>query len=90
MKVNTTINLSIKTDRTLPVLSNNVFALVALLGPIKANFSWEITIFSFVIMIALAWLLLQFLSINKQVEGVVKLENKDVEKRGMMVTLAEV
>lgn len=41
-------------------------------------------------MIALAWLLLQFLNINKQVEGVEKLENKDIEKRGMMVTLAEV
>ena len=65
-------------------------ALAALIGPIRANFSWEITLFAFTIMIALAWLLLQFLNINKQVEGVQKLENKDIEKQGMMVTLTEV
>ena len=45
-------------------------ALAALIGPIRANFSWEITLFAFAIMIALAWLLLQFLNINKQVKGV--------------------
>ena len=65
-------------------------ALVALLGPIKTNFNWEITLFAFAIMIALAWLLLQFLNINKQVNGVEKLENKDIEKQGMLVTLTEV
>ena len=65
-------------------------ALAALIGPIRANFSWEITLFAFAAMIGFAWVLIQFLNINKQVEGVVKLENKDIEKRGMMVTLAEV
>ena len=52
-------------------------ALAALIGPIKANFNWQITLFAFAVMIALAWLLLQFLNINKQVERVVNLENKD-------------
>ncbi len=54
-------------------------ALAALIGPIKTNFNWQITLISFAAMIALAWLLLQFLNINKQVERVVHLENKDVE-----------
>ena len=65
-------------------------AMAALIVPIKANFSWEITLFAFAAMIGFAWVLIQFLNITKQVEGVVKLENKDIEKRGMMVTLAEV
>ena len=65
-------------------------ALAALISPMRASLSWEITLFAFAIMIALAWLLLQFLNINKQVKGVEKLENSDIEKQGMMVTLAEV
>lgn len=52
-------------------------ALAALIGPIKANFNWQISLFAFAVMIASAWLLLQFLNINKQVEGVVSLENRD-------------
>ncbi len=65
-------------------------ALAALIGPIRAHFTWEITLLAFAIMIGFAWLLLQFLNISKQVEGVSKLENKDVEEQGMMVTLAGV
>ena len=56
-------------------------ALAALIGPIKANFNWQITLFAFAVMIALAWLLLQFLNINKQVERVVNLENRDTENQ---------
>ena len=54
-------------------------ALAALIGPITNNFSWEIALLSFAIMISAAWLLMQFLNIDKQMEGVVKLENKDTE-----------
>lgn len=54
-------------------------ALAALIGPITNNFSWDIALLSFAIMIAAAWLLLQFLNINKQVEGVVKLEKKEAD-----------
>lgn len=65
-------------------------ALAALIGPIRANFNWEITLFAFAIMTASAWLLLQFINIEKHVARVVDLENKDIEKQGMMVTLAEI
>jgi MFS transporter, PAT family, beta-lactamase induction signal transducer AmpG len=52
-------------------------ALAALIGPINTHFSWQISLLAFAAMIALAWLLLQFLNINKQAEQVVLLENKD-------------
>jgi hypothetical protein len=34
--------------------------------------------------------LIQYLNINKQVKEVEKLENSDIEKQGMMVTLAKI
>lgn len=52
-------------------------ALAALIGPIQTSFNWQVSLFAFGVMIALAWALLQFLNINKQVEGVVTLENKN-------------
>ena len=54
-------------------------ALAALIGPITKNFSWEIALLSFAVMISTAWILLQFLSIDRQMAGVVKLENNDAE-----------
>lgn len=57
----------------------------ALIDPIKGNFGWEITLFAFAIMIAMSWLLLQLLDINKQVERIVELENEDLEKQEMSV-----
>lgn len=68
---------------TISNLGRIVFA--ALIAPIKGNFSWEITLFSFAIMIATAWLLMQFLNINKQVDRIVELENEDLEKQEMSV-----
>ncbi len=62
--------------------------IAALIGPIKENFSWQITIFAFAIMISLAWLLLQFISINKQVEQIIELENKDLEKESFLISLS--
>ena len=56
-------------------------ALAALIGTIKTNFSWQITLFAFAVMIALAWFIMQFLNINKQVERVVNLENRDTENQ---------
>jgi len=56
-------------------------AFIALIGPIKANFSWQITLFAFAIMLEIAWVLLQFLNIDKQVAGVVALENEDMERK---------
>ena len=64
--------------------------MAALIGPIKANFSWEIALIAFAVMMALALLFVQFLNIDKQVECVTTLENKDVEDEVMMVMLAEI
>lgn len=52
-------------------------ALAALIGPINTHFSWQISLLAFAVMIGLAWVLLQFLNINKQAEQVVLLENKE-------------
>ncbi len=60
-------------------------ALAVLIGPIKENFNWQITLLAFAVMIALGWLLLQFLNINKQVERVVNLENRDLENQMAIV-----
>ncbi len=60
-------------------------ALAALIGPIKANFNWQIALFAFAVMIVVALVLLQFLNINKQAQRVVDLENIDAEKQMAMV-----
>jgi MFS transporter, PAT family, beta-lactamase induction signal transducer AmpG len=60
-------------------------SLAALIGPLKENFTWEITVFAFAIMIALAWLLLQFLNMEKQVTSVAGLEHKDVTNEAMLL-----
>lgn len=56
-------------------------ALAALIGPVTANFNWQISIFAFAVMIAVAWFIMQFLNINKQVERVIYLENSDAPKQ---------
>ena len=61
-------------------------ALAALIGPITSNFNWQVALMAFAFMIALAWLILQFLNVDKQIEKVAVLEKIDVEKKGMMVT----
>ncbi len=65
-------------------------AFTALIGPIKANFNWQLTIFASVVMFGLGWLWFQFLDIDKQVAGVAALEKKDMENEGMLVTLTEI
>lgn len=54
--------------------------LAALIGPVKEVFSWQLSIFAFAVMIGMAWLIMQFLNINKQVEKVVALEKRDLER----------
>lgn len=73
---------------TLSNLGRMVF--IALIGPIKANFSWQFTIFSCAVIFGIALLLLQFLNIERQVESVAALEKKDVENEGMLVTSTEI
>ncbi|HEY0680436.1 MAG TPA: MFS transporter [Chitinophagaceae bacterium] len=53
-------------------------AFAALIGPIKLNFSWQVSIFAGVVFIALPLLLMQFLNIDKQIEKVVALEEQDL------------
>jgi len=65
-------------------------AMAALIGPISANFNWQLTLFAFAVMIGCTWLLLQFLSIKRQEESVVNLENKDLNQQGMMLMIADV
>ncbi|MEP7163329.1 MAG: MFS transporter [Ferruginibacter sp.] len=51
-----------------------------LIGPVKNQLSWEYTLFLFAILIALAWLVIQFLHIHKHVNRVAELEVKDALK----------
>ena len=48
-----------------------------LIGPINERAGWNYTIFSFSIMILLAWSLIQFLNIDKHVIQVLNLENTE-------------
>ena len=48
-----------------------------LIGPIKNILSWEYTIFSFGIMLALAWIIIQFVKIDIHVMKIAALESKD-------------
>ena len=48
-----------------------------LLGTLKSNLSWEFTILSFAGMIAVAWLGIQFLNVEKQVSRIGELERED-------------
>lgn len=57
-------------------------AFAALIGPLKANFNWQITLLAFAVMIALAWLVFQFLNIDKQINCVAALEKKDLKNGG--------
>lgn len=53
----------------------------ALIGPIRENFSWQISLFAFAIFIGLSWLVLQFLNIDRHIEKVSELERKDLESK---------
>lgn len=48
-----------------------------LIGPIKSNFAWEYTLLAFGGMIALAWLIIQFIRINEHTKRV---ENFDAKR----------
>jgi PAT family beta-lactamase induction signal transducer AmpG len=49
-----------------------------LIGPIKNQFSWEVTILSFAVMMAICLACLQLLNINHHVEKLTTLEKKDL------------
>lgn len=51
----------------------------ALIAPIKDNFSWEISFLFFVGFMALSWLVMRLLNINKQIEIINDMEKKQIE-----------
>jgi len=63
-------------------------AFVALIGPIRATMNWSMSLFAFSAFIALAWFLLQFLNIDKQIACVVNLEKNDGDKQRMLADVA--
>lgn len=64
---------------TIGNLGQMIFA--ASIGPIRENFSWQISLLAFAIFIAMAWLALQYLNIDEQIKKVAELENKDLESK---------
>lgn len=65
-------------------------ALAALIGPIRTNFNWEITLLAFAGFIFLAWIILQFININHHVKRIEHLELKDFQNQKMLVTVMKV
>jgi len=63
-------------------------AFVALIGPIRATMSWQMSLLAFAVFIAIAWFVLQFLNIDKQIALVKDLETKDKEKQERLVDIA--
>jgi MFS transporter, PAT family, beta-lactamase induction signal transducer AmpG len=57
-----------------------------LIGPIKENFGWELTFFLFVIMLLFAWLGMQFINIDRQVQQITELENEEAEREALMLS----
>jgi len=76
------------TQFTLYMTISNIGRIVGAksIGPIKQQFNWEYTLFMFAIMIALAWLLIQFTHINKQEKRVAEINNEDMKNK--MASLA--
>ncbi len=58
----------------------------ALIGPVKENFNWEITLLFFVSFLALAWLVLQFLNIDRHIQKLAELEEEEVEKQALRMS----
>lgn len=58
----------------------------ALIGPVKENFNWEITLLFFVSFLALAWLVLQFLNIDRHIQKLAELEEEKVEKQALRMS----
>ncbi len=51
-----------------------------LIGPMKTEFSWEYTLLGFAVVMMIAWLIIQFLRINRQLKRISDLENEDAHE----------
>ncbi len=49
-----------------------------LIGPMKAEFTWEYMLLVFAFVMLIAWVIIQFLRIQRQLERINELENEDV------------
>lgn len=56
-----------------------------LIGPVKENFNWDITLLAFVGMLAIACLLLQFLNISQQVAQLSEVDDEVTERQALLV-----
>jgi PAT family beta-lactamase induction signal transducer AmpG len=67
------------TQFTLYMTIGNIGRLVGakLIGPAKSYFSWEITLFLFAGMLTLAWIAIRSIHIDRHVEQIAALENKN-------------
>ncbi|MBE7178624.1 MAG: MFS transporter [Mucilaginibacter polytrichastri] len=59
----------------------------ALIGPVKENFSWTITFLVFVSLMGIAWLLMQFLNIERQMSKLNELESNLLLKQKFFETV---
>lgn len=57
-----------------------------LIGPVKENFSWQFTMLSFVGLIALAWVVMRLLNINKLEEQITELDEKTIRDEAYQLT----
>lgn len=54
-------------------------ALAALIGPIRANFNWEISLLGYPMFTLIIFILIQFLNIESHVKSIEHLDNRDFE-----------
>ena len=58
------------------------------IGPMTDNFNWQISLFVFAGFIALAWIVLQFVNIDKQIQQVKHLDKSDLENEEKVAKVA--
>lgn len=72
------------TQFTLYMTISNIGRIVGAksIGAIKESFNWQYTLFAFAMMIALAWLILQFTFLHKQVCKIKELDDAELKMQG--------
>ena len=58
------------------------------IGPMTDNFNWQISLFVFAGFIAMAWIVLQFVNIDKQIQQVKHLDKSDLENEEKVAKVA--
>jgi PAT family beta-lactamase induction signal transducer AmpG len=56
-----------------------------LIGPMKENFGWEMTFSLFIVLLAVAWLVMYMLDIAKLTNRIEEFEQKEIEQPVVMV-----